>query len=188
MKATFVLIPSNETENMARKLTLEAHEKGKLGFEMTRLPHHISLKQPFKMPNLQVIEQYFDEFILTLKPISVKLLNIELWQSKVFGYDSGVIVIKVEKSEELYDLHKRLNKELKERFGECHADFDGDEYTFHMTIAIGGAPFKNYEKAYKLLDKRVYNEEVVFNQLGLFYYDEDNIKPGTYFCYKKLSF
>ena len=29
--------------------------------------------------------------------------------------------------------------------------------------------------------------KVVFNQFGLLYYD-DSIKPGTYFCYKKVDF
>ena len=111
MKATFVLIASNETDNMAKKLMLEAHQKGNLGFEMTRLPHHVSLKQPFKITNLNEIECYFDEFVSSLKPITVKLLNIELWPSNVFGYESGVLVIKAEKSEALFNLHKRLNQE-----------------------------------------------------------------------------
>ncbi len=70
----------------------------------------------------------------------------------------------------------------------CKAAFDGDIYTFHMTIALVGKPYENYQKALNLLDKKEYNMEVIFNQLGLLYYDDDSIKPGTYFCYKKLGF
>ena len=57
-----------------------------------------------------------------------------------------------------------------------------------MTISIGGKPFEDYQKALSLLDKKEYNIEATFNQLGLLYYDDDSIKPGTYFCYKKVKF
>ena len=58
-----------------------------------------------------------------------------------------------------------------------------------MTIALVGKPYEGYQKALNLLDENEYNMEVIFNQLGLLYYDDDDsIKPGTYFCYKKLGF
>ena len=97
------------------------------------------------------------------------------------------MALKAEKSEELFDLHKRLNNELEKTFGKSPADHDGDDYAFHMTIAIGGKPFTSYQKAYELLDKKTYNIDTVFDQLGLLYYDNDDIKPGSYFCYKRLS-
>jgi 2'-5' RNA ligase len=188
MKATFVLIASNETENMARKIMLEAHGKANLGFEMIRLPNHVSLKQPFHIDDLDEIEKYFDEFVKTLKPLTVKLKHLKCFPSSVLGYDSGVMMMVAEKSKELVELHSRLNRELEEHFGCCKGEFDGDEYMFHMTIAIGGKSFEEYQKAISLLDEREYNMEVTFNQLGLLYYDNDNIKPGTYFCYKKIEF
>ena len=188
MKVTFVLIASNETENMARKILLEAHRKADLGFEMTRNPQHISLKQPFHINDLEKTEKYFDEFVKTLKPLKVKLKYLDCLPCSVFGYDSGVMMMVAEKSNELAELHSRLNNELAEKFGGCEAAFDGDEYKFHMTIAIGGKPFESYQKALNLLDKKTYNKEVIFNQLGLLYYDDDSIKPGTYFCYKKTEF
>ena len=42
MKATFVLIADIEAENFGRKCMLEANRVGNIGFEMARLPHHIS--------------------------------------------------------------------------------------------------------------------------------------------------
>ena len=51
MKATIVLIADNDAENYGRKLMLEAHRYGKIGFEMARLPQHVSLKQPFVIPS-----------------------------------------------------------------------------------------------------------------------------------------
>ena len=47
MKATIVLIADCNAENFGRKMMLKAHRAGSLGFEMARLPQHVSLKQPF---------------------------------------------------------------------------------------------------------------------------------------------
>ena len=53
-----------------------------------------------------------------------------------------------------------------------------------MTFAIGGASFESYQKAYDELVKQDYKKCFRFSKLGLLYYDDDNIVPGTYFCYK----
>jgi len=62
MKATVVLIADNEAENFGRKMMLEAHKHGKIGFEMARLPQHVSLKQPFAISKLEDMEEFFDRF------------------------------------------------------------------------------------------------------------------------------
>lgn len=66
MKATIVLIADNEAENFGRRLMLEAHKCGKLGFEMARLPQHVSLKQPFSINNLDEMEAFFDKYVNTV--------------------------------------------------------------------------------------------------------------------------
>lgn len=119
MKATIVLIADNDAENYGRKLMLEAHRYGKMGFEMARLPQHVSLKQPFAVPGLEAMEAFFDRFAKELCP------------------------------------------------------FD-----------IGGADYESYQKAYDELRKSDYKQTFRFRKLGLLYYDNDNIAPGTYFCYK----
>ena len=91
--------------------------------------------------------------------------------------------ISARKSNELVSLQKELFQKLEERFGPCPAEHD-DDYIFHMTIAIGGADYSHYEKAYQDLCKLDFKREFIFDKLGLLYYDDDNIKPGTYFCYK----
>lgn len=187
MKATIVLIADNYTANRASKLLLEANRIGELGFEMTRLPFHVSLKQPFEIKNLDEVEEFFDEFAEGLKPVNIHFENLVAWKNSVFGYDSGVMVFKAEKTEELACLHQELNSKLKEKFGECKAVFDGDEYQFHMTIAIGGKPYGYYESVLGELQKREQSFDGLFNELALFYYDGDEIEPGRYFCYKCVS-
>jgi 2'-5' RNA ligase len=186
MKATIVLIANDEIENYGRKLMLDAHKAGNLGFEMARLPQHVSLKQPFSIRSLEEMEEFFDEFAKELKPVNVKFKHLNVYPSNVLGYESGCMSIEVEKTAELDLAQRKLFEKLEQRFGPCPAEHD-DYYVFHMTIAISGAGFDCYERAYTEMAKKDYNKECVFNRLGLLYYDNDNFKPGTYFCYKILE-
>lgn len=184
MKATIVLIAGIEAENYGRKLMLEAHRAGNLGFEMARLPQHISLKNPFTIPNLEVMEDFFDHFAGEMKPIEIQFDDLRVYPNNAIGgAPSGCISISVRESQQLREMQKQLFAELEERFGPCPAEHDED-YWFHMTVAIGGAPYKNYEKAYKHLSEKNISRSYVFSKIGLLYYDDDHISPGTYFCYK----
>lgn len=187
MKATIVLIADNEAENYGRKLMLDAHRAGRLGFEMARLPQHVSLKQPFSISSLEEMEKFFDEFAGEQSPVEIQFDELEMYPSNVLGgLPSGCISIRVKESEKLKEMQKTLFQKLEERFGSCPAEHD-DNYVFHMTIAIGGAPYENYLTAYEALSKKNYHRSFAFSKIGLLYYDDDNIQPGTYFCYKVLN-
>ena len=184
MKATIVLIADNAAENYGRKLMLEAHKHGKMGFEMARLPQHVSLKQPFSIPNLEDMETFFDEFVKELRTFDIEFEQVDLCPSNVLGgVESGCMSLRVRETVQLVDAQKTLNEKLLETFGPCPAEHD-DDFIFHMTFAIGGAPFESYKRAYEELAKKEYSQVFRFNKVGLLYYDDDNIVPGTYFCYK----
>ena len=178
------MIADNEAENYGRKLMLCAHRAGGMGFEMARLPQHVSLKQPFVIPDLDQMEEFFDSFAKELKPIDIEFAGIDVFPSVVLGgKSSGVMMLEAKSSPELLDAQKRLNDGLVALFGPCPAEHD-DDYMFHMTFAIGGSDFDSYQKAYDELVKDDYNKSFRYSRLGLFYYDDDNIVPGSYFCYK----
>lgn len=183
MKATFVLLANIEAENFGRKCMLEANRAGQVGFEMARLPQHISLKQPFKINNLETLESIFDEYAPEVNTISISLLELDCFQSNIFGYESGCMSIRAKSTPELKAMQQKLFDLLETKLGPCPAEHDSD-YVFHMTIAIGGAPYDNYQKAYQELKKQNFHKDFLFDRMGLLYYDDDNIKPGTYFCYK----
>ena len=184
MKGTIVLLAGIEAENYGRKVMYKAHKAGNLGFEMARLPQHVSLKQPFSIPNLQQFEDFFDNFAETVNPVKIQFEKLNVFPSNVLGgAPSGCMSISARKSNELESLQNKLFQKLEECFGPCPAEHD-DDYIFHMTIAIGGADYVNYKKAHQDLCILDFKREFVFDKLGLLYYDDDNIKPGTYFCYK----
>jgi len=184
MRATFVLLANNDLDNFAKKLVLKAQNIGKLGFEACRLPFHVSLKQTFEIPSVESIEEYFDSFVKTLKPVTVRFTELDLYKAKIMGIDSGVISIKAEREPQLDELQKRFFAELNSKFGECKAEHD-DDYVFHMTICYGLAPQAQYDKVFNELKGNDYNFESVFSELGLLYYEE--VKPGAYFCYKRTA-
>ncbi|MDR2941684.1 MAG: 2'-5' RNA ligase family protein [Treponema sp.] len=184
MKATFALLANNDLENYAKKLALKAQNTGKLGFEACRLPFHVSLKQPFDIPNLDSIEKYFDSFVKSINPITIHFTELDLYKANIMGNDSGVLSIKAERTKQLDELQKIFFAELDKKFGDCKAEHD-DDYVFHMTISYGLAPSVQYDKVFNELKGYDYNFESVFSQLGLFYYED--FKPGAYFCYKKAD-
>ena len=81
MKATIVLI----AENYGRKLMLETNRHGKMGFEMARLPQHISLKQPFAIPSLENMEVFFDGFAKEQCPFDIEFVDMDIFPSNVLG-------------------------------------------------------------------------------------------------------
>lgn len=190
MKATIVLIANSEGENYGRKMMLKAHQAGGMGFEMARLPQHVSLKQPFVITSLEKMEEFFDQFAQKINPIKIEFEELDIHpNNSLGGIPSGVMSLRVKETEELKNAQKQFFRELENKFGPCPAEHD-DDYVFHMTVAIGGAPYEKYEKA---LDGLKSDEELmqglrevsfVFSKIGLLYYDDDNICPGTYFCYK----
>ena len=184
MKATIVLIANNEAENFGRRMMLEANKHGGMGFEMARLPQHVSLKQPFSIPNLEEMEEFFDNFVKELKPFEIEFVDMDLFPNNVLGgVPSGCMSLRVKETPELLGVQRKLNEGLHEKFGPCPADHD-DDYIFHMTFTIGGASFESYQRAYNELVRQDYKKSFMFDKLGLLYYDDDNIVPGTYFCYK----
>ncbi|MDE6651436.1 MAG: 2'-5' RNA ligase family protein, partial [Paramuribaculum sp.] len=174
MKATIVLIADNDAENFGRKLMLKAHKYGKMGFEMARLPQHVSLKQPFVIPSLEKMEIFFDNFITKLNPFDIEFEDINLFPSDVLGgIKSGCLSLRVKETAQLRDAQKYLNESLNQTFGPCPAEHDND-YIFHMTFAIGGAPFESYKTAYDSIKHIDFKQKFRFNKIGLFYYDDDN--------------
>lgn len=187
MRATIVLLADSATSNYGAKLMLSAHQIGQVGFEMARLPFHVSLKQTFAISDLNEMEKFFDEFAKNVPQTTVVFENLQVMpNNSIGGIESGCLSLRVKKTEYLDSLQKKLFAELEERFGPCPAPFDND-YIFHMTIAIGNAPYANYQKAYDQLSLIPCAESGRFDKLGLFYYNDDNINPGTYFCYKTID-
>lgn len=180
MRVTFALLSDYKIHNLMRKIAVDINKKYKVGFMGAQVPPHISLKQPFIVSDLIKAEEYFDELAATIKPIDIFVPEVYVWISE----QMGGIFFDVQETSELRNLHNRVNSELKERFGNTDAAFDGDAYHFHATIALGGsAPIESYSKYFSQIEKSV-KMNFTANEIVMFY--NENNENGSFITYKIL--
>jgi 2'-5' RNA ligase len=164
IKAACALLANRDIQNEVSRLAWEAHRRWTTGLVAPRLPAHVSLKQPFPInDDLSRFESYLTEFAQKTPPFQIELDGFFVWPT-VFG-------IAVQESPALRTLHNLLNKELPEIFPDARADFDGDAYRFHMTIATGKAltaACPEIQKAYANLPLR---RSFQARELAIFVYD-----------------
>jgi len=185
MKAAFALLADEPTHNTVRGLAWQMFQQHGISLETSRLPCHVSLKQPFDIPNAEMLEGYMAELASSLFPIDIILTEMELIKVAEEEQASGILWLHAEWSPELWGLHDRINKELEARFGSTQADFDGPDYQFHMTIAMG-RPFATYERAYQEFKGALAEIQFQARSMALFVYDNKDGLGTEYISYKFL--
>lgn len=109
MKATIVLLADVNAENYGRDLMLKAHRAAGTGFEMARLPQHVSLKQPFRIESLDEFVKFFDEFASQCSPITLELEEFGVYPSSVIaGRPSGCLSVGVKRTAQLESMQREF--------------------------------------------------------------------------------
>jgi 2'-5' RNA ligase len=186
MKATFVLLANSEVHNFIRKLTWEIHKKYRTGTRHASLPPHISLKQPFYIPNIPALEEYMDELASSIQPFDVTLTELQAVPMLFDGTEYGILWASIEETETLRGLHHRLNRELDQRFGNTSADFDGDKYRFHMSVMMCGHLMEICSKYQDEIQYSKLNLHYTARELAMFVYDEPIGPHSDQLCYRVL--
>lgn len=186
MKATFALLANAQIHNLVRKLAWDIHQKYRTGIDVTRLPPHISLKQPFDVPDVQLLEKYMTELAEGIDPFEVLLTELQLVEATVDGLDTGILWLNVYETKILRELHNRVNQELTLLFGNVPAAFDGPDYHFHMTIAIGNQPIQTYRQIKDEFSGRFTNLQCEIREMVMFVYDETYTVNAGYMTYMIL--
>jgi len=184
MKATFALLANREVSNWVRKLAWHIHEHYRTGTQHCRLPPHISLKQPFRIPDLTALEVYLNELAGSLEPFEVRLTKFQLVPIVFEGTEYGMLWLDVLETDYLRQLHTQLNHDLSQRFGNTQAEYDGSAYHFHMTVMLGGQPMDVYRRIYDEISGRSIPLNYTVEELALFVYDEPMGPNGEYLTYK----
>ena len=187
MKATFAFLADTQTHNLVRKLSWDIHQKYRTGIDICRLPPHISLKQTFNISDFDSLSEYMTELAQSIEPFRTRLTHLELIDATIDGLESGILWLNVEDSEFLREIHNRLNEELTARFGNVPAEYDGADYHFHMTVAIGGQPIETYHKIFDKFKDKLGNLQYMVRDLVMFVYDERSDVNAGYMTYKILS-
>lgn len=125
----WVAIDVNEQVSELREIA-ENYIKGQgLSSTTFTLPFHISLKISFQIPNDKFEEAVSDirDFYKSLKPFQIIVRGIEQAGSLVW--------ITMQDSNELADIHKKLDEMLFEKYGVIQHDFDKD-FRFHTSVLM----------------------------------------------------
>ncbi|MCK6585509.1 MAG: 2'-5' RNA ligase family protein, partial [Anaerolineales bacterium] len=110
----------------------------------------------------------------------------ELIETTMDGLHTGILWLNVQETDFLRQLHERVNRELTERFGNTQAEFDGADYHFHMTIAIGGQPLETYRMILGEFKNRLVNQSCTIREMVMFVYDERTAVNAGYMTYMIL--
>lgn len=186
MKATFVLLADSDVHNFIRKLTWEIHQKYRTGTRHAALPPHISLKQPFHIPNIPAVEEYMEELTASIQPFDVTLTELQSVPMLFNGTEYGILWAVIEETKTLRGLHTRLNKELSQRFGDTSAEFDGDTYRFHMSVMMCGHLMEICREYQDFIQYSKLNMSYIARELAMFVYDEPIGPHSDQLCYKIL--
>jgi 2'-5' RNA ligase len=186
MKATFALLANLDAYNLVRKVAWDAHRDFKIGLDVARLEPHVSLKQPFEVRDFAALETYMTDFTDRIPYFEIQLTELQVIPVTINNFKTAILWVDVEQSTELRALHKRLNQELEDRFGHTPADHDGDEYHFHMTIAIGRKPYAAYQEMLESYESRLIDLSFRSQELAMFVYTDNFDLNQGYMTYKKL--
>jgi 2'-5' RNA ligase len=121
MRAALALLADREASNLVRRLSWQIHGKYHTGLAITRLPPHISLKQPFEISDTGGLEAYMLELARDTGPFDIRLTQLQLIPIESEGIRFGLLWIEVQENETLRRLHETLNRELEVRFGNTAA-------------------------------------------------------------------
>jgi 2'-5' RNA ligase len=128
----------------------------------------VPLKQPFVVNDFERFERYFEKFARQTEPQQLKLEGFLFWGNP----EQGVVAARVAAKPGLRQLHTQLNAELEQLFGGTQADFDGDTYEFHLTVAIGALRADLLPQLQSDIAGWKLDEARVSSRLAMFIYEE----------------
>ena len=123
----WVAIDVNEQVSKLREVAENYMNEQGLSSTTFTLPFHISLKISFQIPDDKFEDAVSDirGFYKSLKPFEIKTKGIERAGS--------IVWITMQDSDELVDIHKKLDEMMFEKYGVVQHAFDKD-FKFHTSV------------------------------------------------------
>lgn len=121
-----------------------------------------------------------------LAQFQMRLTHLELIETTLDGLHTGILWLNVQETKFLRGLHDQVNRELAEIIGNTHAEFDGADYHFHLTVAIGGQSIETYRRILVEFKDRLVNLSCTIRKLVMFVYDERTAINAGYMTYRIL--
>ncbi len=184
-KGTLVYTASLEAENFCRTFMLDGAMRGGLGVAAASLPRHISLGMPYEVEDFDAYLAFAERYAKTLRPIEATLTDMAC---APLGDSTGNYCFQFETEAELDALRLRTVGTLREELGLEVPGKDGVTGSRNVTLGFGKAPYQAYRSYVDGVDRSAFrNKRLVFDGLGVFYYDEAAISASSFFCCKYIS-
>ena len=124
-------------------------------------PAHISLKQPCEIGDrLEDMEAYMARLAASIPPLPIELRGLYVWRT--------CWVLTYARYRHCARCTTVSTAKLPPIFGDVRADFDGDGYHFHMTVAMGGVSAETYKAIFAACNDIVLPRAFTARELGLF--------------------
>jgi 2'-5' RNA ligase len=175
MRTAIALLVDDDFANRLATFTFRCLDFG-FNLRILRLPAHVSLKQPFVVNDFERFEEYFEEFARRIEPQQLRFDGFVFWGDA----EEGVVAAHVAENTRLRQLHSQLNAELEQAFGETRADYDGDAYRFHLTVAIGASRADLFSQLQAEVAAWKLDEITVASRLAMFIYEESPRTDSLY--------
>ena len=175
MRVAMALLMNDDLCNRLARVTMRCRDYG-FGLRVLRLPPHVSLKQPFIVREFERFETYFDEFASRIGQQTIVFNGFQFWGNA----EEGVVSLRVVADEQLRALHTQLNSELERTFGNTQAEHDGEEYAFHLTVAIGSYRAESYPQLQADLAELTFDEQTISSKMAMFIYEESMLANALY--------
>lgn len=173
MKCAVALLFDREVENIVNELAWRAHLEFGVDLGVRRLPPHVSLKQPFSIGNraqdLDKVLEGLALFSKAIRPFPISFSQLNCWETVLQYYVSPI--------EPFRKLHDELHEAMSAIVEDASAPFDGQAYTFHLTVAIGGPSLDAFQVIAEKFGA-VSIPESVPTHLAAFVYDYDQYPAG----------
>lgn len=183
-KGTLVYLANRDAENFCRSFMLEGAMEGGLGVAAASLPRHISLGMPYEVEDFQGYMDFAEEYAKEFSPITVRLTDMGC---APLGTATGNYCFRFETEADLDAERMRTVKVLREKLHLNVPEKDGVTGSRNITLGFGTAPYSAYEAFVEGADRsRFAGKELVFDELGVFYYDAPTISASTFCCVKRI--
>lgn len=168
LKGAIALLPDRELANRLATAALAAHRATAGRLRWPRLPPHLSLEQPFVVPDTSAIERYLEQLAASSPKVSVLLAGVEQRLASPHGPEA-IVWVAVQPSEALLTLHERLDADLGSASPEPRIPLEEERHRFHLTLGFLPAWIPELDVA--ALSAELAGIEVTFAEAALFLYD-----------------
>lgn len=168
LKGAIALLPDRDLANRLAAAALAAHRATMGRLRWPRLPPHLSLEQPFVVPDTSAVERYLEQLAGSLPKISVSLAGVEQRLTSPHAPEA-IVWVAVQPSEVLLTLHERLDADLGPARPEPSVPLEEERHRFHLTLGFLPAWIPGLDV--EALSAELSGLEVTFAEAALFLYD-----------------